>query len=210
MCLTHFGSRSVHAAAEMRTSRYRPNLQSGFTLIEVLVSVLILSFGVLGVVGLQAAAMQANKDSRHQSAAIRMGRELGDMMRSNKDIAVLTAANANPYLIDYTGALPVASTDCYATACSTPLKVASFNAREWTARVASEFPGARVKVCFDETPYNTGGTPQWACSNTGGLSVVKIGWTRQALNSTGGTGSSGLERATNPSVILPLIAGSVE
>jgi type IV pilus assembly protein PilV len=75
--------------------------ETGFSLLEVLVAIVVLSFGVLGVVGLQAASLQANKEARNQSAAVRLGRELGDMMRGNKDIAILSGT-ANPYLVNFT------------------------------------------------------------------------------------------------------------
>ena len=67
----------------------------GFSLIEVLISIIILSFGLLGMVGLQAAALQANRDARLQSVATTLGRELAEKMRGNKAVAVLLA---NPYL----------------------------------------------------------------------------------------------------------------
>ena len=60
-------------------------------------------------------------------------------------------------------------------------------------------------VCFDATPYSgADGVPEWACSNDGGLAVVKIGWTRQSTQA----GATEPERAVRPAVVLPLIAGS--
>lgn len=186
---------------------------AGFTLLEVLVAIVILSFGVLGVVGLQAAALQANKEARYQSAAVRLGRELGDLMRGNKDLAIQTSTADNPYLVDFEGTLPTSSADCYVGACISRAAVAQFNIREWLNRVSLELPGARVVVCFDQTPYAGSGVPQWDCTGDGGLAVVKMGWTRASTN-RGATGTvdnaAGLERAINPIVVLPLIAGSVE
>jgi len=180
----------------------------GFTLLEVLVAIVVLSFGVLGVVGLQAAALQANKDARYQSTAVSMARELGDLMRGNKDIAI--SASANPYLIDYdsrTGSLPSAAENCFTGACSSPSAVASFNMRDWLSRVQTVLPGVHVVVCFDDSPYaGSTGVPEWDCSNSGGLAVVKMGWTRQSTNRS----ATGPELATRPTVVLPLIAGSVE
>ncbi len=174
----------------------------GFTLLEVLVAIVVLSFGVLGAVGLQAAALQANKEARYQSSAVALGRELGDLMRGNKDIAITTGAG-NPYLIDYAGTLPTANPAC--APCVSPTEVAEFNMRDWLARVSDAVPGARVVVCFDAQPYSgTDGVPQWACTNDGGLAVVKIGWTRQSNNAS----ATEPERAVRPVVVLPLIAGS--
>lgn len=181
----------------------------GFTLLEVLVAIVVLSFGVLGVVGLQAMALQANKEARYQSTAVALARELGDMMRSTKDVAKNVSAAQNPYLVDFSSAaFPSAPTDCFATVCATPLAVAQFNMREWLVRVNNAVPGVRVVVCFDDNPYGADGRPRWACD--GGAtrtSVVKIGWARQSSD----VNAADAERVTNggtgvPSVVLPLIA----
>ena len=182
--------------------------QQGFTLLEVLVAIVVLSFGVLGVVGLQAMALQANKEARYQSTAVALARELGDMMRSTKDIARQTSAAANPYLIDFSnGSFPSAPNDCFAAACPTPLSVAQFNMREWLTRISAAVPGVRVVVCFDDNPYDASGKPRWACDGgASGTSVVKVGWARQSTD----TNATDLDRVTNggtgvPSVVLPLL-----
>lgn len=196
-----------------RGRRRADRSHAGFTLLEVLVAIVVLSFGVLGVVGLQAAALQSNKESRYQATAVRLSRELAELMRGNKDLAIVTTAANNPYLVDFDGTLPSDVADCVTGACDSPLKVAQFNIREWLARVASDLPGARVRVCFDETPYTAAGLAEWNCSDSGGVAVVKIGWTRQSTNAGAGGGASnpsGLEYAVRPTVVLPLIAGSIE
>ena len=70
--------------------------EGGFTLVEVLVAIVILAFGMLGTVGMQAFAIQANRDARLQAQAVVFARELAEMMRGNKEIAVKTTAAANP------------------------------------------------------------------------------------------------------------------
>lgn len=80
----------------MRLSNQGLRRAAGFSLIEVLVAIVLLSFGLLGMVGLQAAALQNNREARLQSAAVDLARELAEMMRGNKDVAALTSAN--PYL----------------------------------------------------------------------------------------------------------------
>lgn len=186
-------------------------------MIESLVAIVVLSFGMLGVVGLQAAALQSNKEARYQSSAVRLARELGELMRGNKNVAIATTTAANPYLVEFTGTLPTTTTDCFAAACASTLDVASFQLREWLTRVAAELPGARVSVCFDDESFDAGGLPQWACNvTTGGTLVVKIGWTQAttdhaAVGSTGyGSSTPGLERAVRPGLVVALIAGSAE
>jgi type IV pilus assembly protein PilV len=183
--------------------------EGGFSLLEVLVAIVVLSFGVLGVVGLQAASLQANKEARNQSAAVRLGRELGDMLRGNKDIAIQTGST-NPYLVDFTAGtstLPSATENCSTSACTSTTTIAQFQIRDWLSRVSNELPAVHVVICADSAPYDSAGIPQWTCTNTGGLMVVKMGWTRQSTDRTA-VGASAVDRATVPSVVLPLIAGS--
>jgi type IV pilus assembly protein PilV len=199
--------RSILPATPLWRTSLRPSTAPrGFTLLEVLVAIVVLSFGVLGVVGLQAAALQANKDARYQSSAVAMGRELADLMRGNKDLAVATSPASNPYLGDFpAGSTLTTSDNCFTAACSSQQAVANHNMREWLARVQAALPGVRVRTCFDATPYSSG-APQWGCTDTGGVAVVKMGWTRQSYDRS----ASQPLRATAPVVVLPLIAGSVE
>lgn len=186
---------------------------AGFSLVEILISIIVLSFGLLGMVGMQAAALQANRESRIQSSAVRLARELGELMRSNKEVGI--ASTSNPYLIDYDNpaaspvAVPSATTNCFTGDCSSATKVelAEFEVRDWLTRLNADLPGGKVKVCFDSTPFDSSGIPQWACSNSGGLAVIKIGWTKASTNRTD-TGAAAFKKATVPSVVLPVTAGS--
>ena len=182
---------------------------AGFTLLEVLVAVVVLSFGMLGVVGLQAAALQANKDARYQSSAARLARELGDMMRGNNTVAIMTGT-ANPYLVtNFTGTVPSAPSNCYtSTACvGNGMLIAQFEISDWLERVKEELPGARVVVCADATPYDSSGKPQWNCSASGSVLYVKIGWTRQLFNPAATNLANTLDQATVPSIVQAIVPG---
>ncbi len=190
----------------------------GFSLLEVLISIIILSFGLLGMVGLQATALQSNREAKAQSVGISLARELAEMMRSNKDIALLTTGN--PYLGDFaTAPLKIASpsyclnTSNTSPACTSTTDIASAQMTEWLTRVESQLPGARVRVCIDSAPFVTStGLPQWNCTNTtGAATVIKIGWTQGSTNRAL-TGSAAIERASDtgssPVIVMPLTSGS--
>ena len=196
----------------------------GFTLLEVLVSIVILSFGLLGMVGIQAMALKSNNDAKQQSAAVQLAGELSDMMRGNKAVAVALTPAANPYLIaDYTGGAITAPVEkCNeGTGCTTTLNVATWERYDWLTRVNATFPGARVQVCYDDAPYTGGvggGIPQWGCggvATAGGPISIKIGWTRASTNSDRSTdaakaGALNLATGANaiPSVIYIVTPGS--
>ena len=186
---------------------------SGFSLVEVLISIVVLSFGLLGMVGMQAAALQSNREARLQSSAVLLARDMADMMRGNKTQALL--ATGNPYLGSFDTSPLTGPTPAYCMnvatgtpACTGLADIANTQITEWLTRVDAELPGARVSICSDAAPFDTNGLPQWACtSNTQGMMVIKIGWTRGATDRQL-TGANALERATRPSVIVPVTPGS--
>ncbi|MDH4451319.1 MAG: type IV pilus modification protein PilV [Rhodoferax sp.] len=199
----------------------RPLDHRGFSLIEVLVAIIILSFGLLGMVGLQAASLKANREAQYQSTAVRMARELGELIRGNKVVAVARTTADNPYLIAFsaTSKLPTASVNCIArtTNCNNgaspaanQILMAQWQVRDWLSRIRSELPDAQVTVCFDNAPFDGSGLPRWACNDAAGAAdvmYVKIGWTKSALRGDA-VGAQAFDRATTPTVVLPVLAGS--
>lgn len=106
-------------------SRPRMRLQRGFTLIEVLVSVLIFSFGIIGLVGVQATAIKMSTDAQQRAEATFLADQLlARMLISDPTTATTFAHN------------PSGTTPC------APTVAASTNAvvTEWLAEVASTFP----------------------------------------------------------------------
>ncbi|UST54264.1 type IV pilus modification protein PilV [Comamonadaceae bacterium OTU4NAUVB1] len=202
--------------------RSRPR-HSGFTLIEVLVAIVVLSFGLLGMVGLQAASLQANRDARLQSTAILLARELAEMMRGNKEVS-LRSAN-NPYLGEFAVNALVPPTTSYclnvgAAPCPTKEDVARAQLTEWLGRVNEQLPGARVSICADGTPFGPTGLPVWPCVAPAAAAatappagvVIKIGWTRPSFRrATSVDDAAGaLKYADVPSVVIPVTPGSTK
>ncbi|MGA8786176.1 MAG: type IV pilus modification protein PilV [Polaromonas sp.] len=182
--------------------------QSGFSLLEVLIAIIILSIGMLGAVGMQTTAMQSNKEARNQAAATTFARELAEKMRGNHTVAIKTTAADNPYIFDATlGASATIATpavNCFIDGCPTVKDAATWDVADWQGRVKNALPTPRVKVCFDKDPFDSTGKPRWACTDDGDIAVLKMSWTR---NNTAGT----LEFAAStgvPVVVVPLTAGS--
>lgn len=187
--------------------------QSGFSLIEVLISIIILSFGLLGMVGLQAAALQANRDARLQSVATTLARELAEMMRGNKDIAI--AAINNPYVGQWQAgnawqpANPSFCLSVTAAPCTNPAETAQAQMTQWLTRVNTDLPGARVEICSDPAPFDGGGLPRWSTCNSppGGTVMLKIGWTRGSTDK-GAAGDAAFDRAIRPAIVFPVTGGN--
>lgn len=198
--------------------------EAGFSLLEVLISILVLCFGILGLVGLQAASLQANREARLQATAVRLAEELAEMMRGNKTIA--TQLTGNPYMVTSTTATNPGCGLPGQTACgnyvaadrvANSTAIAQRDIYEWLERVKVELPGPRVTICQDNAPYDTAGLPQWTCSNSGGTIVLKIGWTRSnTLRGATGTDATdtssanlgAFDKALRPAVTFPLTPGS--
>jgi len=76
--------------------------QSGVMLIEALIALLIFSIGILGIVGLQASAVNASSDAKYRSEAALLANELiGRMWASNRTQVTLQAAFASPSGTEY-------------------------------------------------------------------------------------------------------------
>jgi len=58
--------------------------QSGFTLFEVLIAVVILSIGLLGLASLQAAGMRSNNSAYMRSQASVLAYDIADRIRANR------------------------------------------------------------------------------------------------------------------------------
>ena len=190
-------------------SQTRLRQQTGFSLLEVLIAFIILSLGLLGAVGMQAAAMQSNKETRNQTVATSLARELADKMRGNHAIAIKTAAADNPYLKSATlnnpSTLPFTAPaeNCFSTACTTPTAVATWDMADWQNRLQNALPDPRFVICFDKTSFDADGVAQWACTNNGDISVLKLAWTNNDTK-----GKLQLSTAAVPMVVVPLTAGT--
>lgn len=64
--------------------------QSGVTLLEVMITMLVLSIGLIGVASLQLHALQANQSSMQRSQAVNLTYDILDRLRANWDDATST------------------------------------------------------------------------------------------------------------------------
>lgn len=64
-----------------------PSLCNGFTLIEILVTVVVLSIGLLGLAGLQATALRFNSTAYQRSQATILAYDIAEQMRANAKAA---------------------------------------------------------------------------------------------------------------------------
>ncbi len=204
----HIGTAGAHAPRRLRAQRQ----QSGFSILEVLIAIVILSIGMLGATGMQAAALQSNKEARNQAVAGTLARELAEKMRGNHTVAVRNpAVAANPYLFDVTltkaTTIATPAQNCFTNANGCPLvdDAAIWDVADWQSRVQLALPTPRVRVCFDQNPFDSAGKSRWACTDSGDVAVLKMSWTR---NSTEGKLLFTSASDDIPTLVIPLTAGS--
>lgn len=103
--------------------------QSGFTLLEVLVAMLVLSIGLLGLAGLMASSMRNNESAYHSTQATWLAYDILDRLRANR-----TAARAGTYNVATLGNPAVCST---AAATGT---IAAKDIGNWKNAIACALP----------------------------------------------------------------------
>ncbi|MBR0564603.1 type IV pilus modification protein PilV [Azoarcus sp. L1K30] len=89
------------------------HFQSGSSLLEVLIAVLVLSFGLLGIAGMQASALRNNQSAAERSQVVFMTYSILDAMRANID------TTTDPYSFrtsDYTAEAVLGDWQCTAPA----------------------------------------------------------------------------------------------
>ncbi|NMT65515.1 type IV pilus modification protein PilV [Marinobacter orientalis] len=107
----------------------RVQKQNGFTLIEILVTVVILAVGLLGLAGLVLEGMRNNQGAYLRTQASILAYDMADRMRANKERAADYAAFSTD---GATTALPTCATD---PAGCTPAGQAQVDLVEWTRQI---------------------------------------------------------------------------
>ncbi len=66
---------------------------SGFSLMEVMIALFVLSIGLLGLAALQSVALKANHSAYHRSQATFLAYDIMDRMRANRNAALAGSYN---------------------------------------------------------------------------------------------------------------------
>ena len=121
-------------------SRKQENLikrVAGFTLVEVLIALIILSVGMLGIAGLYVHSMQAGRTSLFRHHAVTLAGDVADRIRANpRAAAAYGLAGANNNCV--TGGI-----DC------TPAQMAANDIDPWAPQATDTLPNGTVTVVFD-------------------------------------------------------------
>jgi type IV pilus assembly protein PilV len=122
----------------------------GFTLLEVLVVIVVLSFGLLGIAGLQANTAKYKINSWARSSAAVQLSALAESVRSNFQLAGADVGSVSSYSVDddwstqQSDALTL-SRDCAGNVCDSAQR-AAYDITVWRQQVRSLFPQGAVAL----------------------------------------------------------------
>jgi len=119
--------------------------QQGATLIEVLVAMLVVSFGILALTGMLAAASRFGKTSEFRAVATLLASDITDRMRANK-VAIADYQLLDGY--DPPDKPPVIP-GCDKPLECTPTELADIDMAEWATAMFYSLPGAQGYVAID-------------------------------------------------------------
>jgi type IV pilus assembly protein PilV len=125
----------------------RVRSQSGSSLIEVLVAMLILAIGLIGFAGLQAQALRMNYETLQRTRASALAEELFDRMRSNRYLAVTT----DEYERAFNDPITAVSVKCDEATC-TPSQMAIWDLNDWLTNSVREVMGDDIDANISRDP----------------------------------------------------------
>ncbi|WP_374318370.1 type IV pilus modification protein PilV [Aquabacterium sp.] len=122
--------------------------QVGATLIEVLVSILLMALGILAMAAMQANAVQYGKTSEMRSLATLLANDLADRMRANHpEGQAMSAYNITGTYSAPTSMPTDASTSCEGkTITCTYAQMAAYDLAEWKKQLYRHLPQGTAYV----------------------------------------------------------------
>lgn len=110
----------------------------GFSLIEVLIALIVMSVGMLGIAGLYVHGMQAGRTSLFRHHAVALAGDVADRIRANplgKESYNDSGEAANPGVL------------CFTQAC-TPAEMAASDKYFWDQQADATIPDGDVTVAY--------------------------------------------------------------
>ncbi len=116
--------------------------QQGFTLLEILVAMVVLSIGLLGLAGLQTVSLSNNQVAYYRAIASQQTYDMADRMRAN-----LAGVIAGSY--DSLSATLPTDPDCISEGCTTLADIRDTDHFQWLTNNAALLPNGSgtVRCC---------------------------------------------------------------
>lgn len=141
---------------------------NGYAMLEVLISILVIAFGLLGLAGLQGVSFLNTHSAYQRNQVTLYTYDIIDRIRANR-VGFDAGKYNNGSAADASACHPASSpSGCTST------ELAGYDLYAWNQLLA-QLPKGQGIVCIDSTPDD--GTPTApACDNTGIQYVAKVWW----------------------------------
>jgi type IV pilus assembly protein PilV len=113
-----------------RSARAR-RFAAGFSIVEALVALVILSVGMLGIAGLYLESLRSNRTAGSRTVAVQLVNDMADRIRANR-------AGLDQYIL-VDGTAPTGGANCLTTLC-TPAQLALYDKVQWYTAVQAQLP----------------------------------------------------------------------
>lgn len=111
------------------------------TMIEILITVLVLAIGLTGVMAMESLAIKTNHQAYMRTQALLQAQEMADRMHAN-----LKGVNDGNYIMATTPTTP--TTNCLSASCN-PSEMATFDKWEWDQGNKKLLPDSTAAISYD-------------------------------------------------------------
>ena len=112
--------------------------KNGFSLVEVLIALVIMSVGMLGIMGLYVQSMQAGRTSLFRHHAVTLAGDVADRIRANPTAGVAYATTTGTVANNCVAG----GVDC------TPVQMAAHDIFLWEEQAGDTIPSGTISVVF--------------------------------------------------------------
>lgn len=171
--------------------------ERGFSLIEVLVALVVITVGLLGIGKMQALAIASTHSAGMRSLAAIEAASLAASMHANRDFwdasPPVTTTISGTTITSTTSGFPAAGADCTksGTAPCDPTTLAAYDLEQWTLALNELLPNVSATVNCPNS------APPLSCT-------IQISWAEKAvaINTTEATAVSTTEQFDTPTYTL--------
>ncbi|MBK4738075.1 type IV pilus modification protein PilV [Noviherbaspirillum pedocola] len=157
----------------------------GYTLIETMVALLLLSVGLFGMLNLTSKGLRLTGSANYRSVAAQQAQAMAEVLRANPSALGVTGTDAS-----FAAPTAAAANACLGSSGCARNDYVGNAVAMWQSAVAAALPRGAGTVCRDDAaatnaPAVSGATINWNCSGAGQF-VVKVCWDDARTPTPGG------------------------